>query len=210
MWKRRPISCSAWKFCPNSSFVTEPCPGAAACCCAEADDSARTAAALAASAMDEMPDFVAISLSNRVPGRTLSVSAIEPLSKFRRADHSNVTALRPQTAKLTFCSGVQNRIAVADIAVKYSETTARSPPTAMPLTASGPSRIDPLGLQRNRGQKRRGSSPAMTSSGLERTVQNHSTPSTICSDTPIGDPQAGRRLAGLAEYVDLGAATRGP
>jgi hypothetical protein len=46
MWKRRPTSCSAWKFCASFSFVTEPRPGAP-CCCAEADDSAKTATALA-------------------------------------------------------------------------------------------------------------------------------------------------------------------
>jgi hypothetical protein len=51
--------------------------------------------------MDEMPDFVAISLSKRIPGRTLNLSATEPPSKFRRADHANVTARRPQTARLS-------------------------------------------------------------------------------------------------------------
>ena len=67
MWKRRPISCSAWKFCASSSFVTDPCPDAPDC--AEAGDSASTAAALAARAINETPDFIAMSLSNRGSGQ---------------------------------------------------------------------------------------------------------------------------------------------
>ena len=130
MWKRRPISCSAWKFCASSSFVAEPCPGAA-CCCAEADDSASTAAAPAARAIDEMREFIAISLSNRVPARTPSVSAIEPLSKSRWADRSNVTARRrlSQTRKREahlFRRCTESN-AVADIAVKCSQRTASDP-----------------------------------------------------------------------------------
>jgi hypothetical protein len=76
-----------------------------------------------------MPDFIAISLSNRVPGRTASVPAIEPLSKFGAADHSNVTAPRGWCSEAT---------AVADLAVKYSERTARNPATAAELLAFWP------------------------------------------------------------------------
>jgi hypothetical protein len=74
-----------------------------------------------------MPDFIAMSLSNRVPGRTPNVPAIEPLAKFRRADYSNLTAAALKTARADLLLGVQNRTAVADIAVKYSEITAGGP-----------------------------------------------------------------------------------
>jgi hypothetical protein len=65
-----------------------------------------------------MREFIAISLSTtRVPGRMLKVSGIGRLAKLRPADHPNVRVLR------RWCAG---QTAVADIAVKYSERTARN------------------------------------------------------------------------------------